>query len=107
MTKMFNISPLVFLLAGCSFASDLPEGEPSMGPPVSAGTVCVTVDQADAEIRVNGELAQGACTEVTQTYTSSVEVQVSKPGFETYTEQVSLATTEPITLKVELQVLEG
>ncbi|MFT5585941.1 MAG: hypothetical protein ACI9VR_003536 [Cognaticolwellia sp.] len=79
MSKTFNISPLIFLLAGCGLSSEVPPVEPPLGPPMAAGTICVDVVQAASM------------------------VSVSKPGFQTETQEVWLLTAEPIELKLELQ----
>lgn len=105
MSKTFNISPLIFLLAGCGLSSEVPPIELPLGPPVSAGTVCVDVDQADARIVVNGQVATGRCTDTTTTYSSSVTVEITKQGFQTEIRDVSLLTAEPLELKVALKEL--
>jgi hypothetical protein len=104
MTKLFNISPLILLLASCSTGGESsPPVEPHMGPPVAAGAVCVDVEQDGATVQVNGQQTTERCTQTMTTYSASVLVQVSKPGFETYSEQVSLLRTSPIELAVVLE----
>jgi hypothetical protein len=105
MSKLFNISPVVFLLASCARSSEAPI-EPAPGPPMSAGTVCVDVDQEEATVTVNGQIATSRCTQTTTSYSSSVMVEITKTGFQTQAQAVSLLTTEPIELSVVLQPVD-
>lgn len=111
MTKLFNISPLLLLLGGCSLGMEPPPVDgrvepPHHGPPLSAGRVCVDVDQAEAQVVVNGAVATERCVDTVQSYGPSVVVEVTKPGFQTETQEVSLLRSSPIELDIRMRPVD-
>ena len=87
---------------------------------MAAGTICVDVDVEGATVMVDGQQATSRCTKAYPTYKTppipltgrpplpetvqaASMVSVSKPGFQTETQEVWLLTDEPIELKLELQ----
>ncbi len=77
---------------------------PPHGPPLATGEVCVDATPATAIVTVDGAVMTERCQSYTTSYTSSVEVVISAPGFVSQTHSVSLMGgslingTQPLTV---------
>lgn len=72
---------------------------PSHGPPRAAGEVCVDVVPETATVTVDGTAMTERCQDFTTTYSVSVEVVVSAPGYVSQTHSAPLlAGTETLNI---------